>query len=449
MSRPAIFAILFAVVQAGCADDLRWSPPERIGTANGCSQVISRGTLLPQAATPRLAVGPRGELTAVWATFDGSRGALRAARYTRARGWATPEPIQVEGVVGCDPSGSLSVPAVASDSAGTLFVAWNGTGGMWAKRFTPAAGWTPGQRIGPLQTFPYPPAIAMNDGGDTVVAWTQNDGGQRRLWAARFHPSTGWDTAQRVDPDVTVDESPSIAVDPAGNAVLVCEAFNGVWSSRFMSSGRAWTPAETLSGPVDFPNSSDVASDSSGRFIAVWDGRDGVRSARFLPGAGWTSPTVLSLSGSLPRIGVDAAGEAFAVWYQEASDPGFEVRASHSDVANGWIASTRIGRGLDAVIALDGRGSAIAAWVGAGEGGDPFENHIFANRFEPSRRWGTPTRIQKKDAPPPSVSARDALPRVHLRTTSDGETFAAWMEAHGDEDDPEDVGIWVSRFGQP
>ena len=95
--------------------------------------------------------------------------------------------------------------------------------------------------------------------------------------------ASGWDTAERID--TTNPEragKPQVAVDPDGNAVAV-------WDQE------VWDPNE-----------------SSFRYD--------IYSARYLGGIGWTTPELIETddTGNAldSQVGVDADGNAIAVWEQ-------------------------------------------------------------------------------------------------------------------------------------
>lgn len=62
-----------------------------------------------------------------------------------------------------------------------------------------------------------------------------------------------------------------------------------------------------------------VGIDASGNAVAVWGQGSHIWSARYLAGTGWQAPTNIdsaaaTINANQPRIAVDANGNALAVW---------------------------------------------------------------------------------------------------------------------------------------
>jgi hypothetical protein len=110
---------------------------------------------------------------------------------------------------------------------------------IWANRYNQAMGlWDTARMIetdnaGTAQN----PQVSMDSGGDAVVVWQQSDGARYNIWSNRFIPASGWGLAQLVEHDNTGSaQSPQVAMDPGGNAIVVWQQSNGkttnIWASR-------------------------------------------------------------------------------------------------------------------------------------------------------------------------------------------------------------------------
>jgi hypothetical protein len=109
--------------------------------------------------------------------------------------------------------------------------------------------------------------MAANDEGRGVVVWSV---ALNELWASLFEPATGWQTPERLVPSElrTFD----VGLDTQGNALLVFSQWNGtrdVLQARRYVRGRGWAPAETIDtrGQSVHPR---LAVDPAGNALAVW-----------------------------------------------------------------------------------------------------------------------------------------------------------------------------------
>src|SRR3954464_12567208 len=105
--------------------------------------------------------------------------------------------------------------------------------------------------------------------------------------------------------------STAVAVLGAGSAAIGAEA--------------RWSPVQVLSAPGEDATSPAVAVSSRGEVITAWqrsdETHDRIEVAIRRPGGDFEGPVMLSPPGSdagLPKIAIDARGDALAVW--ERSD---------------------------------------------------------------------------------------------------------------------------------
>jgi hypothetical protein len=117
-------------------------------------------------------------------------------------------------------------------------------------------------------------------------------------------------------------------VDSAGNAIAVWGQLDGtrynIWANRY-EAGTGWGSAELIEadngGNAWYPQ---VGMDAAGNAIAVWyqwDGtRDNIWANRYEAGIGWGSAELIEADNSVdawyPQVALDAAGNAVAVWFQ-------------------------------------------------------------------------------------------------------------------------------------
>jgi hypothetical protein len=233
-----------------------WGAPVRLSTSG---------------LNPRVALGPAGGGIVAW--WDGS--AVQAALYSAGLG--TPSPL-----------GSGSVPVVAVSSEGIPAVVWMRlTGSTWEVLASRAPGGvfdTPvpidsgiGGGVQPDLT------LVAGPSGQLFAAWVQNDGtGNLRLWVNRFAGS--WGTAQAISGPSSILQTPSLAVDGAGNALAVWTGVDAgftsvLWNRYEPASG--WGTAAPLESVGVSAGKADVAMDAAGNATAVWVENGAVVVRRF------------------------------------------------------------------------------------------------------------------------------------------------------------------------
>ena len=146
------------------------------------------------------------------------------------------------------------------------------------------------------------------------------------------------------------------------------------------AAAKSWQPALRVGAAIGGDSyEPQVAFDALGNAVAVWQhvGAGGSRfdiwANRYLASSGWGTPQLIesddSGSADKPRVGVDAAGNAVAVWEQR--NPGgadSRVVANTFTAAGGWGAAQTISRaGIEAYapqVAMSANGTALVAWGG-------------------------------------------------------------------------------------
>jgi hypothetical protein len=226
------------------------------------------------------------------------------------------------------------------------------------------------------------PQIAMDDNGNAIATWYDGSGGVgtgavASLWASRYDASNdSWSEAMLVETSSMDARYPQIAMDAAGNAFVVWMQDNNpndVWNDTFEIRARRYH-----NDPVNSWNNNwepeVLVQDSNTRINQfVFN-----RVSLYYP--------VLHV----PALAVDATGNALVAWSQEV-DGKFVIRASRYDLSEttpAWSPPEKISGdtwpfAIMPAIGVDASGNAIAVW----QAGDTerFDNgdvaEIWANRF--------------------------------------------------------------------
>jgi hypothetical protein len=385
--------------------------------------------------------------------------------------WGAPESIESLG------SGAAR-PQIAFDPFDNAIAIWdqsdpatqepgadpNDSDDLWTRRTNAQGRWSdPPMRL--EQNEPGDSVFAqlgVDDDGDAVVAFLQDDGTRFVVWAVHYIGGE-WQPARCIQGTSEDTEClglepagdawrPQIAVDAAGNAVVVWQQAGDetdpieVWSNRF-TKGSGWGDAESVANEVEDLLAPAVAMDENGNAIAVWEKLDRDRelssiwSQRQTSGADWVEqqPVEINDDGNAfePQIGVDQAGNAVAVWKQQREkDAPFYVWANrYSASTRKWDEAPQLigpedaGNAEAPRVTIDADGNALAVWVqtsGTLAG-------VWANRYEVGTGWGTEMPIGPVGLGPA------LLPQVAGNAV--GEVVAIWVQFDGVQDS-----IWSSRF---
>lgn len=246
------------------------------------------------AEGPKVAIDHAGTATVVWTTTDETVHARR---------------IDAAGVLGpIVDMGEGRDAAVAVDPAGNAIVAWTGEEGgdtvAQARRITAAGA------LGDVRTLSAPgelgfgPLAGVDAAGAALLVWTRFVKPGYRLQARRIDAAGALGPIEDVTPDSPSNIDYELAVDPAGNAVVVWRLHGAVQWRRLGG------PVEDLAPEAHDP---DVAISSSGVATAVWTRFDGVVQAQRSAGV-----VDLSAAGAgEPDVVVDADGHATVVWTRD------------------------------------------------------------------------------------------------------------------------------------
>lgn len=298
-----------------------WTAPTDIGEVN-----------LGAAPEPWIAVDWEGNATAVW-----KRGEVIQAAFRPFLGsWEAPIPLSGEGSF---------VPQAAMDARGDVTAVWmhfDGSRYVVESAYKPERGeWESPTLVSQPGEEGGNPHVALDAKGDALVVWRGEDEGQEFVRAAYKPLGGSWGPPADVSSVGEHVQQLRDAVDPDGNAIVAWAGNTGeiggheIVHAAYKPAGGGWeTPSElSADGGNAFP--SDVVFDTSGNAAVVWERSEGPSSivqAAYRPaGEGWEPAVDLSEEG---KQGVDAVvvldapggataadGDATAVWVSEEEVP--------------------------------------------------------------------------------------------------------------------------------
>ena len=279
------------------------------------------------ASAPRVALDPAGNAIAVWNQFDGTRNNIWANRYATGA-WGTAQTIETG-------NGDAIQADIGVDASGDALVVWNQFDGtefsVYANRYdydaTSGSGaWGSAAPIESGAGDVGYTRIAMHASGNALIVWGQSNGVRYRLWANRYDSVTAWGTAEPIENSTDNIDTPQIEMDANGNGIAIWTQYGSaqdeIWVNRFTAG--AWGTAVIVSASGGDAGAPQIAFDPLGNAMAVWHQDDGTRDniwARRFDAGSSTWGTIQSLESGTgqadgAQIGIDADGNAIAVWTQ-------------------------------------------------------------------------------------------------------------------------------------
>jgi hypothetical protein len=296
-----------------------------------------------------------------------------AAPASAAPQWLTPQTVS-------QPGQDASQQQVAFDQNGDATAVWQSTGGLdpvIEASARPAGGaFSAPQTLSDPSAYSMSPDVAADMQGDAVAVWLHSDGANMRVQAA-YRPAGGSFGAPQTLSAVGYEaREPRVAMNGAGDAVIVWSLASGL-TEKLQASSAA--PGGTFGEPADLTPFTTVASvprvalDSHGNALAVWDGWDGsnirIEDALRPAGGSFGAPQLLSPAGynaDTPQVAFDSAGDALAVWRFDGS-PASTIESAYrpadGEFGPAQTASAPSSQPAQAPqVAFDGQSDGVVAW---------------------------------------------------------------------------------------
>ncbi len=356
----------------------------------GTAQAIESLSL--GAANPiQVALDNNGDGIVVWShNISGApnKQTMYANRYTKGIGWGTETPLE-------NNTGNAFYPQIAIDGFGNAMVVWlqpsNAVDSIWANYYDIDTGtWGTATVIETADGVAYAPKIAIDDGGDAIAVWVQNNSTYDAVYAA-YYTASGptWGSAAEIGSDATASTEPDIAVDGDGNAIAVWSqvptggSAAKIWYNKY--SGMNWGTAAQVESESFNSYSPLVDFDGNGNAMSVWKNNGNIVSSVYKPATGWSavqSAESQSGSGSFQQFEFDAGGNAIVAWGQNSNSVASIWTNRYQDGV-GWgteqlLETDDTNAANSSAIAIDTSGSAFAVWIQS----DGTQSSVWAARFE-------------------------------------------------------------------
>jgi len=307
------------------------------------------------------------------------------------------------------------------------------------------------------------PAVAMNSGGDCVVAWQSEgqDGSGWGIYAQQFDAAGAMRGAE-IQVNSTTDSwqtNPRVGLDEAGDFVVVWESagqdgsLGGIYGQRFGPDGAKQGEEFRINTTTeDWQYQPAVAMGRDGGFVVAWTSRgsdgsgDGICTQLY-------SASGEALGGELhvnthtagdqsnPEVGIDGAGDFVVTWqsYGEDGDGwgifGQRFNAEGKAAGDEFRVNTTTGSWQsEPAVMMNGTGESVVSWQSLGQDGSGWG--VYAQRYDAAGlAEGDELRVNSFWA------GNQKRPGVALER--DGGFAIVWQS---EEQDGSGYGVYVLRF---
>ena len=199
--------------------------------------------------------------------------------------------------------------------------------------------WTDPESISPNAGDAIYPQVAMDNNGNAVIVWLQKDGeGKWQICMSENRNGT-WTSPEELAGDITdtshtIFGCPQVAMDNNGNAVIVWRQQDGEdkWQIYMIEyRDGTWSTEPTIISPEDGDvRNPQVAMDDSGNAVIAWGQYAGssvrgykIFKIEYRDGA-WTHPNIDEFicldegPAHYPQVAMDGSGSAVIAWHQNA-----------------------------------------------------------------------------------------------------------------------------------
>jgi hypothetical protein len=222
---------------------------------------------------------------------------------------------------------------------------------------------------------------AMGSNGDVAATWVGFVAGKPTVQVATRPPSGSFSAPLDLSPPGNESSNASqVAEDAAGEATVVwnssVEKSNYIMEAATVAGGIPSAPVK-LSAPGQNAVSPTVAVDERGDAIVAWtrsNGADEIVQASYRPAGGtFGAPVNLSAAGGnaiMPRVAIDAAGNATVVWERYNGANEVVEEATRSAATGSFAPTVALSNPAEGAIqpsvAMNAEGDTAVTWVRLG-----------------------------------------------------------------------------------
>ncbi|MFL5897679.1 MAG: hypothetical protein ACJ76D_04345 [Solirubrobacterales bacterium] len=332
----------------------------------------------------QIVVDPLGNETAIWGRRVGRSWVVQSATRSVGGSWSAPVTLSAAGAVSAlvavGPEGNVTAVWLLEREEGWRSVVQSATrsvGGSWSAPVT----------LSPPRNAARSPQIALEPQGGATVVWEEEY--SDAIESSTRSSGGSWSTPVTLSANGVAGGWPQVAVDSQGNATAVWAGWTS--NGRRIQIQTATRPAGgTWSAPVSISRAGhrhvqdpQIAVSPQGEATAIWQRSNGsylvVQGATRRAGGGWSRPVDITTGdgrgGQHLQLVVDSWGNATAIWegYDTGPGPNFAIQAAKHPPGGAWSRPTDISQWTKSLgepqIAVDPQGRSTAIWAIGAKGG--------------------------------------------------------------------------------
>jgi|GEM_PF-2300362 len=415
-----------------CGFDAGGNPIAASGTQ---STTVAAGATAPQVNLV-LSAGTPSALCAIVLGTGGSSG-------TGGTGTGGAAGASASGGSGGSTGGSGGVAGNGSGGAagkGSGGVAGNGSGGAAGRGSGGVAGSGSGGTAGKGSG-----GSAGGSAGSTGGSGPGSGGSTGTGGAAGGTVVRSWQTAVGVGgPATSSQANPAVAVDAIGNAVVVYEQGNQIWSNRYDAKSNLWgTP-----GAIDSRNIAQyepkVAVDKNGIYLAIWylpndAANQGIWQSSSSDGIHWSASSAITRTNAFTTaLSMNSKGAAIVAWTEAVNNLWTAAASIRSTASAAWSTPQILRPGDDnsdryPAAAMSETGDAFVGWEQS-EGGTADYISVWERSYI-SGAWQAAALLETLDTGPSYG--------IGISANATGDAIVTWLDAVGN---PSTMELWSRRY---
>jgi hypothetical protein len=348
------------------------------------------GTVEPDALLDDFRGDETGNGAAIWRVPEtGGRIGAAYRLYDAAKdSWGALVPLDTGN------AGDVEDARIGLNQNSDLYVVWAlGQGEVWHS--TRVIGqWTSG-RLSRAGASAQNLGLALDRYGSAFASWSDPTlGTVRELWAARHTTRDGWAAPIAIASPGSVG---SLAFDRRGDTWALWRGASGMASRRFDRMRAAWGLLEPVTGSAGADFSSlggeRLGVDADGNAVAVWLAPQPSKvtqavASRLERGGSWSQPVVLNTTaeaGDFPTAAAGLGGHMLVAWQQHLQGAAWSIFARAFEPGRGWQEPAEVGPITgsgphnDAHISIGPDGTTALTWLGDG---------LEVRFYYPGHGWG-------------------------------------------------------------
>lgn len=376
-----------------------WSIPNYLGTFN--------------SRDPSIAIDTWGNTFAVWTHSNDDRSSVQFSKYDmKMRSWSKPTTLS---------SPNAKFANIAIDSQGNAMAIWISSKGF---EDTVQAAYLPARGTKWRKTKPVPfdsahqilsaPQLAFDGKGNILAVWgTMTSTGSYSLQSARLSDRVHLTWTAVTELPKTFCKQFDLAVNKAGNALLIWLGLDGIRTATLAASANYWTVQQPLSTTFVAGSLQAVLDKNNNAVVAWWEEnpQSAVRAFRMLANSNqWRETPVPDPTTYNPRLGIDGLGTVHLLCHSNSASD-YSLQSSTLSLQNSsWTAplivlpalTTSLNDSNNYELAVDKAGNAIAVWS------DDINNQVLISKLPASgQNWSEPLPIA-------TSNFMEGLPKIAL-----------------------------------